>query len=146
MPYTSCCGHIFGDVVRLEGIAVDPDCQQKGVGVSSLALAMQQANAAGAVAVTRNPATVGLVARCTQLVSPVPRIEDAMINAGHPLIQQIVETYANDIGCAKGALPIIEQRYPDDLYGNDPGLSMNIPELVTNQNAGVIVAGIGRSF
>lgn len=69
-----------------------------------------------------------------------------MVNAIHPLIQQLVGEYAAEIGCATDNLPIISKRYPDGLYGDDPGLGMNIPELAANPNAGVIVAGIGRRF
>lgn len=130
--------------MRLEGIAIAPESQQRGLGAASLTLAMHEADAAGVVAVTRNPATVQLVARCTELSSPMSRTSEPMANADHPEIREIVDAYAKDIGCAADALPIIQQRYPDGLYGADPGVGINIPELAANPNAGVIVAGIGR--
>ena len=97
--------------------------------------------------VTRNPATVRLVAANMRHVSPDLRSAQPLHRANDFEIRAITETYAEHTH-SQGPLPIVLERYEaGGLYGGiDPGVAMPIPQIANDRSNAVIVAGKGRRY
>lgn len=140
-----CCGVRFGDVLALEGRALRPEVQRRGFGSKALRIMLDRTGIDRAATVTRNPATVRLVATNFRVVSPDLRAPRPLHLASDAEIAAITQEYAQHID-SQGPLPVVTGRYePSGLYGGqDPGRKMPIPQVAQNVTNAVIVAGKGR--
>lgn len=133
----------LGDrMLWLQGIAIDKAHQGQGIGVMLVDHAMKEQEANILVATTRNPATVKLIGSVSQKACPDVRADGPLQNLYDDDIQQALNEFGQHVGADPIMFPYLYDRYPDDLYGDDPGIRMPMPTISANPRNATMVVGI----
>lgn len=128
------------DMLWLQGIAIDKAHQGTGIGVYAVRQALSESRLL--VATTRNPATVKLIGKVTTLACPDIRLADPLEHFGHEDIQQAFAAFGPYVNADPSTTPYLIERYPDGLYGVDPGVNMPLPTIAQNARNATMVVGI----
>lgn len=128
-----------GDILWLQGIAVDRRHQGSGIGRYAVTEASNDSRLL--VATTRNPATVKLIGGVTSLACPDIRLTDPLRHLEDETIQYGLSVLGETLGADDQTIPYLLGRYPDGLYGDDPGKNMPLAPIAENPNNAVMVAG-----
>ena len=140
---------IIGGLLSIEGRAIRPEYQGKGLGTLALSGILKVTNVPAAASVTRNPAVLRLMTTGFQIVSPD-------MGAGDPLhyfrnderVQEATEVYGRHVVADPQSLPFVYDRYTGGLYGeSDPGQNLTaLPQVANNPENGVIMAAVERRY
>jgi hypothetical protein len=130
----------LGSTLWLRAIAIDQKYQGQGLGVYTVARALEGYTTIAAT--TRNPATVKLIGSVTRLASPDLRLDDPFQHAQNPLIKEAILNYASAIDADPLTLPYLMGTYPKDLYGLDPGSAMPLDKIALYPENAIMVVGV----
>lgn len=128
------------NMLWLQGIAIDRSCQGSGMGTFAVREAFNGSELL--VATTRNPATVKLVGNATNISCPDIRLGEPLTHMSDERIQQGFKDFGQYVGADPKLAPYLVDRYPDGLYGEDPGVRMPMPEIAQYPKNALMVVGI----
>jgi hypothetical protein len=143
----TCCGADIGDLVSIEGRAIQRVHQGTGLGTLALhQLLDAHPDIAAAASVTRNPAIPRLMTRGFNVVSPDLGHENPLHHyKNNRLLRHLTEVYGAHVGADPATLPLVPNRYTGGLYGYaDPGQHMGIPQLAESPEHGIIMIATER--
>lgn len=129
----------------LEGIAVKKAYQSKGLGLHALTACVQERKLTYLTATTRNPATVKIMGGVGSRAVPDIRAEDPFAHSSDEKIRRALMYAAQHKNLAEGyraTMPFLPGRYPQGLYGADPGVGMQIPFITEDETNAFLVASI----
>lgn len=84
----------------------------------------------------------GRVMYSDNLRTPDVRADGPLQNLYDDDIQQALNEFGQHVGADPIMFPYLYDRYPDDLYGDDPGIRMPMPTISANPRNATMVVGI----